>query len=148
MTLIKRNLNPTVPRFFDDFFTRTLFDWDTQNHSSTNTSIPAVNIKETSDHFHVEMAAPGMNKKDFKIELKDEMLVISSEKKLRKELGEGERCTRQEFSYESFQRAFQLPKQLVNWEEIKAVYENGILKIQIPKREEAKALPPRQIAIQ
>lgn len=148
MTLIRKSLNPTLPQFFDDFFTRNMFDWETHNHSITNTSLPSVNILETPDAFHVEMAAPGMSKQDFHIELEDETLMIRSEKKLHKELGDGERYTKREFSYQSFQRTFHLPKQVVNGEEIKAVYQDGILKIQIPKREEAKALPPRQIEIQ
>ena len=68
--LIKRSsTNPlNLNRFFDDFNTRDIFDWNSRNHSSTNSSMPAVNIEETKDEYRLEMAAPGMEKKDFKIE--------------------------------------------------------------------------------
>jgi len=148
MTLMKRkSFLPTLPQFFDDFFTREFFDWESHNHSTTNTTLPSVNILENNDGFMVEMAAPGMSKKDFHIELDNETLTISSEKELRNEVEEGEFYTRREFSYQSFRRSFHLPKTVVDESKIKAKYENGILKILIPKREEAKALPPRQIAI-
>jgi HSP20 family protein len=93
------------------------------------------------------MAAPGMSKKDFKIELDNEILKISSEKKVENELNESERYTCREFSYQSFERTFHLPKSVVDLTKIKAKYDDGMLRITIPKREEAKALPPRQIDI-
>ena len=71
MTLVKRNgslLNP-FPVLFDDLFNRDLFNWGSQNFSDTNTTVPAVNIKETAENYEVEVAAPGMTKKDFKVEL-------------------------------------------------------------------------------
>ena len=82
MTLVKRNgnlLNP-LPVLFDDFFNRDLFNWGNSNFSDTNTSIPAVNIKETVENYEVEVAAPGMSKKDFKVELDGNSLTISSER--------------------------------------------------------------------
>ena len=66
---------------------------------------------------------------------------------MKNELKEGDRYTRREFSYQSFQRTFILPKAVVDGSSIKAKYENGILRIMIPKKEEAKPLPPRQIKI-
>lgn len=149
MTLTKWNssLFPSVPRLFDDVFSRDLFNWSNNNYSLTNTTLPSVNIRETNDGFLVEMAAPGMTKEDFKIELDNEMLKISSEKQMQNEEKDGERYTRREFSYQSFERSFNLPKSVVDSGKIKAKYENGLLQIQIPKREEAKALPPRQIAV-
>jgi HSP20 family protein len=148
MTLIRSNsFLPSLPRFFDDFDTRDLFDWGFRNNSVTNTTIPSVNILESNDGFMVEMAAPGMTKKDFHIELDNEVLTISSSKDSKKEIKEGERYTRREFSYQSFTRTFQLSKSVVDDSKIKAKYEDGILRVLIPKREEAKALPPRQIAI-
>ena len=141
-------LFPSLPRLFDDFFTRDLFDWDVQNYSGTNTTIPAVNVIESNDSFTVEMAAPGMTKKDFNIELENEILKISSEKETSDELQEDDRYTRREFSYQSFVRTFHLPKSVVYVSKIHAKYENGVLRILIPKREEAKSLPPRKIAIQ
>ncbi len=146
MTLTK--WNPTFfPRVFDDFFTRDLLDWNTRNFSNTDSTIPSVNVKETNDSFNVEMAAPGMSKKDFRIELDNEILKISSEKKVENELKENERYSCREFSYQSFERSFHLPKSVVDLSKIKAKYEDGMLHIMIPKREEAKALPPRKIDI-
>ncbi|HRI58216.1 MAG TPA: Hsp20/alpha crystallin family protein [Saprospiraceae bacterium] len=150
MTLVKSNapVAPSLPRLFDDFLTRDFFDWGFKNFSLTNTTVPLVNIVEDNEGFTVEMAAPGMNKKDFNIELNNEMLTISSQKETENEINENGRYTRREFSYQSFQRTFHLPKTVVDESKIKAKYEDGILCILIPKREEAKTLPPRTIAIQ
>ena len=148
MSLMKRNsFIPALPQLFDDFFTRDLFDWGTHNFSNTNTTLPSVNIKEDNEGFMVEMAAPGMDKKDFSIELDNEILTISSQKEMKDEIREGEKFSRHEFSYQSFSRSFHLPKTVVDESRIRAKYENGILKVLIPKKEEAKALPPRQIKI-
>lgn len=150
MTLIKRNysnLPTTFNNLFDDFFTRDLFDWGTRNFSGTNTTLPAVNILENNDAFLVEMAAPGMNKKDFHIELDNEVLKISSQKEVSNEAKDGERFTRREFSYQSFERTFHLPKSVVDGTKIEARYEDGVLRIAIPKKEAAKALPTRQIEV-
>ena len=148
MTLIKRKaFSPSLPQLFDDFLTRDLFDWGGRNNSVTNTTLPTVNIIEDNDAFMVEMAAPGMNKKDFSLELDNGVLTITSEKETGNELKEGARYTRREFSYQSFQRSFHLPKAVVDESKIKAKYENGVLKVLIPKKEEAKALPPRRIEI-
>ena len=132
---------------FDDFFTRDLWNWGLNNTSSTNTTIPAVNIRETNENFEVEMVVPGMTREDFKVELDGTMLTISSEKKQNREDREGEKYTRREFSYQSFQRTFQLPKEVVDAENIQARYENGVLQLLIPKKEEAKQKPPRTIEI-
>ena len=149
MTLVKRNgnlLNP-LPMVFDDFFNRDLFNWGTSNFSDTNTTIPAVNIKETAENYEVEVAAPGMTKKDFKVELDGNSLIISSERTSQKEENEGERYARKEFSYQSFQRTFTLQKDVVDIDKIQAKYENGLLHLHIPKKEEAKQKPPRLIQI-
>ena len=149
MSIIKRNgdLFPAIPGFFNDFLTRDFSNWGLTNNSNTNTTIPAVNIRETSENFIVEMAAPGMKKEDFKIELDGNMLNIHSEKENQYEENDGEKYSRKEFSYQSFDRTFQLPKEVVDSEKIEARYENGILKLLIPKREEAKQKPPRTIRI-
>ncbi len=88
MTLTKSSLPvlPTFPRLFDDFFTKDFFDWGARHFSLTNTTVPAVNIVESNDSFSVEMAAPGMDKKDFQIELNNEILTISSKKEEAKTL--------------------------------------------------------------
>lgn len=149
MTLVKRNgnlLNP-LPMLFDDFFNRDLFNWSNTNFSNTNTTIPAVNIKETSENYEVEVAAPGMTKKDFKIELDGNMLTISSEKSTQNVQNENERFYLKEFSYQSFQRTFNLQKDVVDIDKIQARYENGLLHLLIPKKEEAKQKPPRLIQV-
>lgn len=148
MSIIKRNNGfNDMPAFFNDFFTRDLWNWGLNNNSTTNTTIPAINIREDNDNFYVEVAAPGMKKDDFKVELNGTTLTISSEKENREEQKEGERYSRKEFSYQAFQRMFELPTHVVDAEHIQAKYENGLLHLVIPKREEAKQRPPRQIQI-
>ena len=135
-----------VPGLFDRFFENDLFDWSNRNYSNTNTSLPSVNVKEDNEAFEVEMAAPGFEKKDFKIEINNSVLTVSSEKKVENETKEGQQFTRKEFSFQSFSRSFTLPN-IVEGDKISAKYENGILKIGIPKKEEAKPKPLRQIEI-
>lgn len=147
MSLTKWNNSNTMTNLFDDFFTRDLLNWGLANNSTTNTTIPAVNIKETGDAFEVEMAAPGMRKEDFRVELDGNQLTIGSEFENRDDMKEGERYTRREFSYQSFQRSFTLPKNVVDIDQIEARYENGVLRLLIPKREEARQKPPRMIEI-
>jgi HSP20 family protein len=149
MTLARRNGNlfNSLPGLFDDFFTKDLMDWGNSNFSVTGTTVPAVNVKETADSFEVEMAAPGMKKEDFKVELNNNVLTISSEQKQEHEEKENERFTRKEFSYQSFQRSFQLSREAVDADNIQAKYENGVLHLVIPKREEVKQKPSRLINI-
>ncbi len=149
MTLLKSNgsrMN-SFPMLFDDIFNRDLFNWGTNNFSGTNTTIPAVNIKETPEHYQVEVAAPGMSKEDFKVELDGNQLTISSEKRNETEDREDNRFTRREFSYQSFERSFTLHKDVVDLDKIEAKYENGLLNLIIPKKEEAKQKPPKRIMI-
>jgi HSP20 family protein len=134
------------PSLFDRFFENDLFDWSNRNYSATNTTLPSVNIKESVDDFEVEVAAPGFAKEDFKIELNRDILTISSDKEINNEIKEGQQFTQREFSYQSFSRSFTLPN-IVDSEKIGAKYENGILRINIPKKEESKPRPARQIAI-
>lgn len=134
------------PSLFDRFFENDLFDWSNRNFSATNTTLPSVNIKESDDDFEVEVAAPGFVKDDFKVELNRDMLTISSEKEINNEIKEGQQFTQREFSYQSFSRSFTLPN-IVDSEKIGARYENGILRITIPKKEEVKPRPPKQISI-
>ena len=147
MTLMKRN-GSMLPAFpgFDDLFTRELFNWGNTNFSSTSTTIPSVNIKENDESFEVEVAAPGMEKQDFNITLDGTLLTISSVRRNSHEEKQ-DNYTRREFSYQSFQRSFELPKQVVDEDNINAHYENGLLHITIPKREEAKRKAPRMIEI-
>ena len=134
------------PSLFDRFFNNDFESWNRDNFSKTNTTLPSLNIKENKDSFFVEVAAPGFEKSDFKIELNNDLLTVSSEKKLNNEVKDGERITKQEFSYQSFSRSFTLPE-LVDEEKISAKYENGILAISIPKKEAEKPKSPKLIDI-
>jgi HSP20 family protein len=149
MSIVKRNnhLFPDMPTLFNDFFSRDLWNWGLGNNSITNTTIPAVNVREDNDNFYVEVAAPGMKKEDFNVELDGTTLTIRSERKDEREEKEGERYNRREFSYQSFQRVFELPAHVVDAEHIEAKYEHGLLHLTIPKKEEAKQRPPRMIQI-
>jgi HSP20 family protein len=148
MTLIKRSENlPIWTNLFNDFLANDWNDWSLRNFSMTNTTLPSVNIKETDESFEVEMAAPGMEKGDFKLEVNQGILSISSEKSIEKENSDESRYTKKEFSYQSFCRSFSLPT-TVNSDKIAAKYENGILKVYLPKREEAKPKPTRMIDIE
>ncbi len=113
--------------------------------NQTGISMPAVNVIETGNDFRIEFAAPGLEKNDFKIDLDGRVLTISSEKEYKNE-EKDERVMRREFSYTSFSRAFSLPES-IDAEKIKANHKNGVLSIAIPKREEAKQKPPKQISI-
>ena len=148
MAIVKssQNLFPSLPSLFDDFLTRDLWDWRLGNASERGSSMPAVNIRETDNEFAVDVAAPGMKKDDFKIELDNNMLTISSERAQQEEKKEGDyfRC---EFSYSTFKRSFSLPENMVNTEKINAKYEDGVLVIHLPKKEEAKPKPVRTIRI-
>ena len=148
MTLarISDRLFPTVPSFLDNFFSRDLMDWSNSNFSSTNSTLPAVNIRETDESFMIEVAAPGLSKENFKVNLDRDRLEISSE--LKKEKNESDqKYSRREFSYQSFQRSFTLPEGTVDGDKISAKYTDGILFVTIPKREEVKPKPARAIEI-
>ena len=141
------SLLPSVSRFLDDDWNN-LFEWRNRNFSNTTTTLPSVNVKETADEFTVEMAAPGMKKEHFDIQLDNDVLTIRSE--VRHEDGEKDedgKYTRREFSYQSFQRSFNLNNQVVDDANIRASYEDGILRLTLPKKEEAKEKPARTIEV-
>lgn len=145
MSLIKWNSNdlfPSIESIWDNFFNRDFFS----KGLDLGTKVPAINTKETDDSFQVEVAVPGMKKEDFKIDLDNNILTISSEKKEEKEEKDGKKITRREFSYSSFQRSFQLPDN-VKEEEISAEYTDGLLKLSIPKTESKKVENKKQIEI-
>ncbi len=146
MTLARRS-NTFFPSFWDNFLSKEMMDWGSNNFSSTDTTLPAVNVKETDDAFEIEVAAPGMTKKDFKVNLENNVLTISSERKEEKKEEEKGRFTRREFSYQSFQRSFTIPENMVEGEKISAKYNDGLLSIHLPKREAVKPKPAREIAI-
>jgi HSP20 family protein len=142
MNLIKRNTVP-FPSIIDELLKP---DW-LGGMQNFNVNVPAVNIKETDTNFGIELAAPGKTKEDFNIEIDHNVLTISSEEKTEKEEKNTEgKYTRREFSYSSFRRAFTLPES-VNADSINATYENGVLHVTLPKREEALPKPKRLIEI-
>lgn len=150
MTLIKRKgtLLPEFPGIFDNFFGRDMFDFNDAGVAMPGSAAPAVNVREHEDGFEVEVAAPGFNKKDFHVEVENDLLTISSVKETKDEESKDTgRYTRREFGYTSFKRSFALPENTVNTEKIKARYEEGILHISIPKLEEVKPKPAKAIAI-
>lgn len=142
-TPINKNF-PMLSTWLDDVLTKEIPTVFTSNFNKGIT-LPKVNIKETADSFIVEMAVPGMNKSDFKIDLDNELLSISTELAENKE-HDDVTYTRREFGYSSFKRTFNLPE-TVNDSGIKATYENGILQVILPKKEEAKQKPVRTIEI-
>ncbi|MDT8308152.1 MAG: Hsp20/alpha crystallin family protein [Bacteroidales bacterium] len=134
LPVIKRGFN--LPSNFDNFFD--LLD-------DERGSIPAVNILETEDNFKIELAAPGFEKEDFKVDLDKNVLTISSEKEHKQE-EKDEKFMRREFSYAKFSRSFNI-NDSIDGEKIHANHKNGILTVVLPKKEEAKAKPPKQITI-
>lgn len=144
MSLIRFSKN--YPTVFDRFFDNDLLDWPNRNLASANSTLPSVNIRETSDKFILDFAAPGFSKEDFKIELNRNLLTVSSEVKTENETKEGEEYTSREFSYQSFKRSFTLPES-VNGELIEATYTNGILSVVLPKRDELAIKSSRLIEI-
>ena len=146
MALVRFNQQST-PSLFDRFFDSDLFfDWSNKNFLKTNASLPSVNIKEKDDVYELSVAAPGFEKSDFKVEVNNDVLTISSEKKNESETKDDEKFTKREFCYESFSRSFALPE-LVDSDNIKAEYKRGILYVNIPKKEEAKPKEIRKIDI-
>jgi len=134
-----------MPTLFDDFF-KPWNEWfDNGGLWGRVLNIPAVNITEQKDEYLVSLAVPGMKKEDFKIDVDGNMLTISSEKEENKE-EKGKKFTRKEYNYSSFSRTFTLPEG-INKEKIDAKYEDGVLKIALPCKEEAKKPAAKQIAV-
>lgn len=144
---IKNDLLSSEPAMFNDPFSRSLMDWGLSNFASTDSTLPAVNVREDDEAYHVEVASPGMKRDDFKVDYQNGRLNISSEKKEeRKEEKEGT-VTRREFNYESFHRSFTVPESMVKVDDISAKYTDGILYVTMPKTDEAKPRPPKSINI-
>jgi len=145
MTLVKFNpekKNGSLLPGFNDIFESIL--GETLLTDRRINSLPAVNIHESSEGYHIELAAPGLKKEDFRISLERDMLTISSEQSDQK-IAHDKNYNRREFSYGSFTRMFNLPDG-ANVDHISARYTDGILHLDLPKREEAKAIT-RQIEI-
>lgn len=143
MELMRRTNGNWLPSLLEDIFEDNVIE----NKFKNLRSLPAVNIEELEDKYSLELAAPGKSKKDFNIELDNDLLTISSETREDNKTEDKERnFTRREFSYESFKRSFTLPES-IDTSKIKANYRNGVLIVDLPKREEAKTQPKRIIDI-
>lgn len=142
MNLIRFNQHPVslLSELMEDF-DRNFFPRNNENRGM----VPSVNIRENEENFLLDLAAPGLKKEDFKINLDNNVLTISSEMKEENE-EKNEKFTRREFYFNSFSRSFTLPK-TIDLDKIKADYKDGILSIALPKREEAKVAINREIAI-
>ncbi|HEV7382325.1 MAG TPA: Hsp20/alpha crystallin family protein [Dyadobacter sp.] len=140
-TLVKTQF---APKHFNGFFGKDVFN-ELYNPVFSG-SVPAVNVLEGVEGFKIEVAAPGLGKGDFKLNLEKNQLTISASKEQNNAENENEKYTRREFKYTSFQRTFTLPN-TVDGEKIGATYADGILTVTLPKREEAKDKPAREIEI-
>ena len=129
--------NEPLPSVFDDFF-KPWNEWFNAGLFGKTQALPAVNITDNKDDYKVSVAAPGLKKNDFKIDVEGNMLTISSEKEENKEEKDA-RYTRKEYSYSSFSRSFALPEE-VNQEKIEAKYQDGVLKVTLPKKDDVKKL--------
>jgi HSP20 family protein len=138
-------LNESMPSVFDDFFKPWTDLFDNGGWNIRPMNIPAVNITEHPDEFRLSLAAPGMKKEDFKIDVDGNILTISSEKEENKE-DKNKKFTRKEYSYSSFSRSFSLPEE-IKQEKINAKYEDGVLKISLPRKEESKKPVAKKIAV-
>jgi len=138
MTIVKQN-SSVFPTLFEDLFESDFFK--KPSLMQTGLSVPAVNIIETPEEFQIDLAVAGMKKDDFTINIERNVIIISSERSSEStDENKVENYTRREFNYHSFSRSFVLPE-AANREEINATYLDGILKVVIPKKDEAKMLP-------
>jgi len=146
MNIVKVNpflQGKSLTSIIDDVFNRSISDLVGSDLSVTT---PSVNISENDDSFTMEIAAPGLNKSDFKIAIEKDQLIVSSEKSSDSAQVEEGKWTRKEFNYTSFKRSFHLSDS-VDAEKIQATYENGILVLTLPKKEENKSKGPKTIEI-
>lgn len=120
--------------FFDEFVTDRSANY-----------IPAVNISETTEAYHLEFSAAGFKKEDFKIAVEKDVLTVSAEHKT-ESTSENKNYSRKEFSFGSFKRSFTLPEN-VNVDKVEAKYEDGVLNVNIPKKEAEKVSAVREISV-
>lgn len=140
MTLVKHNYR-TFNDLFDEFFTQL----PSAQRNGGTLNVPPVNVHETNNAYHLEVVAPGLQKEDFKVSVEKGLLTISYEKKTETE-NKDYKTHRREFSVRSFKRSFSVDDK-INADAIEAKYENGVLKLLLPKKEEVK-ITPKEIAIQ
>ncbi len=132
-----------LPSLVDEFFGRELFPGFFKNRTGIDT--PAVNIIESDTEFRLEVAAAGLEKEDFKVDVQHQTITVSCQKEDKRE-NTGDKYMRREFSYSSFTRSFSLPDS-ADSDKISATHKHGVLTIIIPKKETAIAKPTREIKI-
>ena len=143
--------NGGIPSLLSDFFGTSLMDKDFFDPESdlfvsrVGVNVPTANITETPKEYKLELAAPGLERKDFKVEVENHVLKISAEKEEEKKETQG-KYSRREYSFNSFSRSFRLPEN-VKEENIDARYENGILKVSLPKAKETPVEPAHKVPV-
>jgi len=147
MSLVRFYSKPLYNNTFDHFFNRGINKVVGAESVKTN---PSVNISEDADGFLIELAAPGLNKEDLKVDVDKNLLTVKAEKATEETKNEDNKnkskYTRKEFNFTSFKRSFTLPESVAK-DQVSASYENGILKVSVPKKEEAKPQPAREITV-
>ena len=149
MNLVRRNGG--FPSWVSNFFDGSLFDRDMKDFGSDlfpsrlGINVPTANITETAKEYELELAAPGLERKDFNVEVEDNVLTISAEKEEERREDES-KYSRREYSFNSFSRSFTLPEG-VRDDKIDAKYDNGVLRVSIPKEKETQAKPARKVAV-
>lgn len=138
---------PSFPSLIDRFLEGNLMDWNLSNFAELDSTLPAVNVRENDNEIFIDLAAPGMKKSDFNVNYDSGRLMISCEKKDEKTDKDGDRVTRREFNYQSFQRSFNIPENMVDADKINAKYSDGILHLSLPRRDEVKPKPSKEIKI-
>ena len=133
-------VNKNLTNVFDELFNSLPSVYD----NGVRSNVAAVNIKENDNGYNLEFNVPGRNKEDFKINVDKGLLTVSYDKK--EDVEKDVKSIRKEFSFSSFKRSFTLDEK-INAEGIEAKYENGILRVSLPKKEEVK-IAPKQISIQ
>jgi HSP20 family protein len=144
MSLIKSKPAFTAPSIFTDFFNDGFFDNELMNLPLTRW-VPNANIRENSGEYIIELAAPGMEKDEFKVEAQEDLIVIEGKHDEEAEERD-EAYHRKEFKTTSFKRSFRLPQSVIA-DKVDAKYAHGILKLTLPKREEAKSIGKKLIKI-
>jgi len=146
MTLARRCSSDFYPASLENLFNGSEFNLGLPNLKETRATTPAVNIIENQDDFTIEVAAPGLKKENFSIELNKDRITLSLEKKDEETTESGQYQTR-EFNYRSFKKNFYLGENIVDTDKISAKYCDGILQLILPKTEQAKPKPSREIEI-
>ncbi len=144
MLPINSTLVPTVSRFLNDDWNH-LFDWSDRPLAHLSSSLPPVNFKDTDESIIIHMAAPGMDKSDFDIQLKEHQITISAESA--NTPSDDDTYLKREYNYHSFSRSFAIEESLIDRDKIEAKYHDGILTITLPKKEKSSLKSHKNIEV-